>query len=154
VAKKGPVIGTVSRNRRRTAHQHFKRSKRRLVGSFDRRVAPKTGFSRLFVQAHHDAGRRHLVLTVTGRRAETNRGPGLLLKKVLTPWPATNDGRASTKAALELLDKVETDLKARRYPDVGLFLGRCNTSGMDAGDFLESVCAECLCWYCELSDAQ
>lgn len=145
-------IGRMSGGKR-TYHPRYRTSRRRSLSPQVLRVSPATGFVQLQAQAVYDADENRLVVTVTGKRAPKNLGPGIFEHSVVEDWhrPQNEDGSA-TQVLKEVLESYAARLTGHAYPEKMLYLERCLPTGRDMLQFTERACSVCICWYCELSD--
>lgn len=135
-------------------HPGFRSNRRRNLPPQTLPVPPVTGFTQLQGQATYDAVDHRLVLTLTARRAEGNLGPGIFERESFEDWHRHQvDGGEVRRLLRSRLEGLEARLKARVTPERQLYLDVCTPDGQDPSRFLQSTCAKCRCWYCELSAA-
>jgi hypothetical protein len=110
-----------------------------------------SGFLYLEASGLYMASSAQLVITVSSKTRPGNLGPGIFFKHICEWHRSMNEDGSLPKKLREVLQSTADDVAAKRLPEPDLFLERCNTTGQEVGDFLEEVCSQCLCWYCELT---
>lgn len=94
---------------------------------------------------------KRLKVQINGIKAKGNKGPTYTFEKTVD-WPqggGSFDEMASHLSAL--LKGVSAALTSKQQPVVSDLINRCNTTGMLASKFKDSVCVDCRCWYCSRS---
>lgn len=149
-SKPGPKIGQPHRHIRKR-HPKYRKSVRQPAISIRRRMSGSTGFVYLQADSLYLSGQSKLVVTISSKNRETNKGPGIFLKRIVEGWTRAKNADGSIHEAVqEVLDDVVAQVEAMQLPERELYLSRCNTVGKDAGSFIDDVCSTCECWYCEL----
>tara|TARA_R110002126_G_scaffold52672_11_gene142995 strand:- start:3622 stop:3969 length:348 start_codon:yes stop_codon:yes gene_type:complete len=111
-----------------------------------------SGFEWLEAGGTYDVNLKKLIVTISARRRASNLGPGLYFKRSFAWSRKQNETGSLPEKLNDVLDDIEGQVLGRKFPKSDMFLERCNNTGMDPGEFMESTCMNCICWYCELSE--
>jgi len=112
------------------------------------------GFRKLHGKVYYLPLHHRLRVEVMAERLPTNKGPAFGYSDTV-PWVKRGQDHVGMRKHLEA--KMRTIARKLTSRDPTLLekkvqLKRCNVTGMDNTVFMNTVCVECACWYCELSD--
>lgn len=136
--------------RKNSRVKKFRSPAKRQVAGYEERLPGGTGFISLTGTGVYDQVRQKLRIRVTGRRREDNNGPGIFEQEILD-WDRGRGPRAAREIVTATVKRVAARIIGKKHPEVGMFLEQCCT-GTNYDEFMETTCAACRCWYCELSD--
>lgn len=119
----------------------------RCMSAFERRVQVP-GYSSVEASAIYMQLASILKLQVIFYTSPLNKGPNLLETKVVK-WYRVQNVAGMRKALEEYVGELEKSLANKSYPARTYLFERCNPSGDP--EFLEKVCATCVCPHCEIA---
>jgi len=123
------------------------------VANCTRRMSPaRTGFRSLEGIAAFLRKESALRLKVlAGKRSPTNFGPTEVATITLS-WKNGQDFFAMRKRLEQEVELYVRKVLAGEWPEQGVHLDKCNPTGQNVEEFMDRVCADCTCPYCDLTD--